>query len=47
MTVEQIASAIELDLHAGLAGTNSNITWSKEALEDEVVSMREAVIREY
>lgn len=47
MTIEQIASAIELDIHAGLVGINSNISISREALEDEVVAMRESVIREY
>lgn len=47
MTIEQIASAISNDLRSGLAGINSNIDLSMEQLEDEIVSMREQVVREW
>ena len=47
MTIEQIASAIVNDIESGLSGTNSNLNISLEQIEDEVVSMREQVIREY
>ena len=47
MTIEQIASAIVNDVESGLSGLNSNLSMSLEQVEDEVVSMREQVIREW
>ena len=47
MTIEQIASAIVNDLESGLHALNSNLNISIEQLEDETVSMREQVIREW
>ena len=47
MTIEQIASAIVNDIESGLSGHNSNLNVSLEQIEDEVVSMREQVVREW
>lgn len=47
MTIEQISSAIVNDLYSGLRELNSNIDVSLEQIEDEVVAMREQIIREY
>ena len=47
MTIEQIASAIENDLHSALSGVNSNITISIDQLQDEIISMREIVVKEW
>lgn len=47
MTTEELASAIILDVEAGLVGLHNNPTISLEQLEDEVVAMRELVILEW
>ena len=48
MDIEQIASAIENNVYAGLSGlNNSNIAMSIDQLEDEVVALRESIILEY
>lgn len=46
MTIEQIASAVSNDVRSGLAGINSNIDISLEQLEDEIVELREQIVRE-
>ena len=43
----KLASAIINDVYSGLAGLHHNISMSKEQLEDEIVSMRLQVIKEY
>ena len=44
MTIEQIASAVFNDVTSGLAGVHENPAMDMEQLEDEVVSMREAIV---
>lgn len=46
MTTEELASAIILDVEAGLVGLHNNPTISLEQIEDEVVATRELVILE-
>lgn len=47
MVLSQIASAIYNDIMAGLSGMSANPTISMEQLEDEVIEMRQAVIKEF
>lgn len=47
MVIERLASAIKNDVLGGLAGYHSNLSMSLEQLEDEIISTRLALIKEY
>lgn len=47
MDINKTASAIYNDIVAGLSGINANPNISIEQLEDEVIEMRETVIKEW
>lgn len=47
MELSKIASAVYNDIMAGLAGMNANPTISMEQLEDEVVEVRQTVIKDF
>lgn len=47
MTLDNITSAIYNDLNSGLSGMTANPTISYQQLEDEVVEMRQTVIKEF
>ena len=46
-SIERLADAIFNDIVSGLRGYHQNMSMSKEQLQDEVVQMRLAVIKEY
>jgi len=46
MVLDKLSSAIYNDLIAGLAGTNSNPNISLLQLQDEIIEMREIIIKE-
>ena len=46
MTIEQLTSAVINDLYSGLRELNSNIDISEDQISDELVALREQVIRE-
>lgn len=46
MEITQLASAIINDYEAGLSGANSNPNFSVEQIEDEIVEVRQTVIKE-
>lgn len=47
MTLDKITSAIHADVLSGLSGMNANPTMSIWQLEDEVVEMRQTIIKEW
>ena len=46
-SVERLADAVFNDVVSGLRGYHQNMSMSKEQLEEEIVQMRLAVIKEY
>lgn len=46
-SIERLADAIINDVRSGLRGYHQNMSMSKEQLEEEVVQMRLAIIKEY
>ena len=47
MEISKIASSVWNDIEAGLSGMNANPNLSLEQLEDEVIEMRETVVKEW
>ena len=47
MDIEKLTSAIYNDIVAGLSGINANPNISMDQLADEVIEMRETVIKEW
>lgn len=48
MTIEQLSSAIVNDIYSGLSGlNNSNISISQDQLADEIVDLRQLIIKEW
>lgn len=47
MSIEKIADAIINDVSSGLRGYHQNMSMSKEQIQQEVVEMRLAIIKEY
>ncbi|MBQ8131146.1 MAG: hypothetical protein IJ193_01495 [Bacilli bacterium] len=47
MELSKISSAVYNDIVAGLSGTNANPNISMEQLEDEVIELRETVIKDW
>jgi hypothetical protein len=46
-SVERLADAVFNDIVSGLRGYHQNMSMSKEQLQEEIVQMRLAVIKEY